>query len=265
MPMIPDYSPSLHLHTSYGLSAMLNEGGTAVVNDLSAVDNNPSGLAASKEFAFSGGIDWNQRGLASYEAGVLDSTLAEVAAGLKVRQTTKSSGMVDRRYSLGFGERMGESPLLLGIAGDYLQLSKRDPGTSGEIEDNLSLRLGALYNLAEGVTLGASSSGYFDKHLPKRHALGAAFILNSYYVLNGDLLFERTSLRRMTLGATVMAKGYLDLRLSYGYEQARSRHLFSGGVVVQSQHARLFYAASRNDPGGEGWRHTLGATFLLNL
>ena len=55
--MIPDYSPSLHLHTSYGLSAMLNEGGVAVVNDLSAVDNNPAGLAVTKEFSLNAGLD----------------------------------------------------------------------------------------------------------------------------------------------------------------------------------------------------------------
>ena len=93
--------PVSALTDPFGATAGLFGGGTAVIGDVSAVDHNPAGLALTKEVAITGEAMWRDASTLAVEAGVADSLMSEIAAGLKGRLSTKASGAKDRRFSAG--------------------------------------------------------------------------------------------------------------------------------------------------------------------
>lgn len=244
-------APTPALVRDSGSAAALSGGGTAHVNDLSAAQLNPAGLSLSREFSGGGEIHWQDDSLLSSEAGVMDSVMSEVAAAFVVRQATAASGGRDRRYTLALSERLGgDSPFIVGFGGDYFQIEgePREAPLKNRLRDNLRLRLGFIYGLSEWLQLGVRSEGFPDKRRPREHAAGVSATLDNYYIFNGDLVFSNEKLASTLLGVTVLAKEYLDLKLSYGYALgSAAHHLGAAGVTLKSQHIRLFYTIAKAD------------------
>jgi len=259
--------------------------GTAVVNDLSAVDVNPAGLSAGTAFTFSGETHWINSNIQANEVGVMDPVLSEIAAGVKVRQTTQQWGALHRRYSLGLSERLGgsASPFFFGVAGDYIQwfappddsfdtdvseittMDAQSFYTSGIVlteKTGYRLRAGGVFILAKGFVISATTDGYFDRFAPKKHSLGAAIAFAEYYLGSGDILFVDKTLAQYTAGMTLSAKQYLDLRLGYGYEPQRARHSGSGGVAIKSQQVKIFYTFLRPDWQDSLVYHNVGLSYM---
>ena len=256
--------PSPALRTLGGQGGALSGGGTAHVNDVSAADLNPAGIALSREVTLGGEMNWRNNNTQYVEGGIQDSLMSEVAAVLKARLATENSGGKDRRFTLGLAERIGTSSFILGVGGDYSQI-ERPGGKKNDYDDNPRIRAGVIWAVNESLALGARTDGYFDKYLPKQHALGASYGLFGYYLINADLVFERSKPEKYIGGATVMAKDYLDLRVSYGYAISSSSHFGAAGIVLKSQQFRLFYNLSKPNLRDSQIDQTIGAALSVSM
>lgn len=261
--------PVAPLREPFGATGALSGGGTALVGDLSASDNNPAGLALSKEVAVTGEAKWSDSNTTAVEAGVADSLMSEIAAGLKARLSTKSTGAKDRRFTLGLAERLGESAWVIGLGGDWIQTERpqreRDAGKSRYV-DTPRLRAGVVYNLTESISLGARSDGWLDRSdKTKSHAVGTAIGFAGYYVLNGDVVFADTDPDKALFGLTVMAKDYLDLRVSYGYGIQTKTHGGAAGIALKSQQFRLYYTLSKPAFREKPLYHQIGAGLIVSM
>ena len=209
-------APVSSLTDPFGATAALSGGGTAIVGDLSAADGNPAGLALAKEVAISGEAKWRDSNVRAVEAGVHDSLMSEVSAGLKGRLSTRASGAKDRRFTLGLAERVNDSPWVIGLGGDYIQIERTEAeqaeGKSHYV-DTPRLRAGVIYNISEFFLIGVRSDGWLD-HFRKQtsNAAGLAIGFAGYYVFNADLVFRDTKADKALFGFTVLPKQYLDLR-----------------------------------------------------
>jgi len=262
-------APVSALTDPFGTTAALSGGGTAVVGDLSAADANPAGLALSKEISIMGEARWRDVNIRAVEAGVHDSLMSEVSAGLKARLSTRASGAKDRRFTLGLAERMGDGPLVIGIGGDYIQVQRSkaetDAGKSKYI-DTPRLRAGIVYNLSEFFLFGLRTDGWLD-HVRKEtsNAVGLAFGFAGYYVLNGDLIFRDVKMNKTTVGITVLPKAYLDLRLSYGYGIESKLNSGAVGVALKSDAFRLYYTLAKPVLREKPIDHSIGAGFIITM
>lgn len=261
--------PVSALSEPFGVSAALFGGGTALVSDLSATDANPAGLALSKEIAVSGEAKWAKANVLAVEAGVADSLMAEIAAGLKARMTTKASGARDRRFSLGLAERIGGGPFVLGIAGDYIQVERTDAERSDgakRFRETPRLRAGAIYNIGETFLVGVRSDGWFDRYnTTKVHAIGAAFGFAGYYIASADLVFADTTPDQALFGLTLLAKDYLDLRVSSGYGIESKRNGGAASVTLKSQQFRLSYTFTKPVFSQKPFSHLVGAGLVVSM
>jgi hypothetical protein len=253
----------------FGQAGALMGGGTATVNDMSAADFNPAGLALSKEVSLTGEAKWRDSSTLAVEAGVLDSLMSEIAAGLKARMSTKASGAKDRRFTLGLAERLAGSPVVVGIAGDYQQIQRSQTERSGgksKTKDTPRLRAGGLYNFSENFLLGVSTDGWLDNiNKEKRHAIGLGLAFAGYYLLNADVLFKDTSPDQTVFGLTLGAKEYLDLRVGYRYGLDSKIHSGAAGVTLKSQQFRLYYTLSRPILRQGPFFHQIGAGLIVTM
>jgi hypothetical protein len=243
--------PVSSLTEPFGVSAALLGGGSAVTGDLSAVDFNPAGLSLTKELLVSGEVKWTQANTTAFEAGVQDSKMSDVAAGLKYRASTRYTGQKSRRFSLGFAQAVQDSGFIVGIGGDYRQVERtpveREAGQA-QFRESPRLRAGAIYRLSDSLILAGASDGWFDNYVKeKRHTLGLAVAFAQHYILNGDLIFKDSDPFETTFGLTVLAKEFLDLRVGYGYQLDSKRQKAAAGFTVKSQQFRLLYTISRAD------------------
>ena len=248
-----------------GVSASLLGGGFAHVSDSSAADHNPAGIALQKTYTVAGEFGWIGQKSRVVEAGACDSKVSELAACFKLRQTQKITGAIDRRYTLGLAEVLGNG-FILGLAGDYVQFADERlfPAEKAPDKTGQRLRLGLSYSLAEGVLVGASSDGLYDStNTPKTHGVGASLQFGQYFLFNGDLHFDADTLREMLIGATVFPRDFLDFAVSYGFDPKGSRHRIAGGVVVKSQQARLVYSVVRSSEQSSQLFHTFGIAMFM--
>ena len=243
-----------------GVSASLLGSGRGHVNDASAVDNNPSGIALQKNYILGGDLGWTGQKSRQAEASVCDSMTSEVASCFKFRQTQKITGAQDRRFTLGFAQATAGG-LVVGLAGDYIQYGQerqsfapRAPAKNGQ-----RVRAGLIYPLAQGLFLGLSSDGLYDStDTPMDHAAGVSLQFGQYFLFNGVLLFGADSLKEMVVGATVFPRDFLDFAVSYGYDPKAGGHRMAGGLVVKSQQARLIYSVTRLSQASSQLVHTAG-------
>jgi hypothetical protein len=261
--------PVSALMEPFGVSAQLSGGGTAMVGDVSATDGNPAGLALSKEVAITGEVKWREQNTNAVEAGVVDSLMSEISAGLKARMSTEASGAKDRRFSLGLAERISEGPLVIGLGGDWVQVERSDAErASGQkrFRETPRLRGGVVYNLGDTAVVGARTDGWLDEFDDtKRHAVGVALGFAGYYVANFDVTFEDTKPDRALFGLTVMAKDYLDLRVSYGYGIESKHNGGAAGITLKSQQFRLFYTIQKPIFTEKALDHHVGAGLVVAM
>lgn len=248
-----------------GAGGMLSRGGTASVNDLSAAEANPAGLALSHEFSGWGSVSWRDDNIMGAQVGALDSFMSEISAGMLAHQTTKASGGKDRRYTLGLAERVSGSPLLIGVGGDYAQLEPTPEAASRKSIDVIRLRLGAIYAFNDTIAVGVRSEGYLDKMRDKEHAAGVAVGVAEYYLLNADVIFTNKTLSKYLGGVTLSVKEYLDLRASYGYELGSSQHFGAAGITLKSQQFRLFYAVTKSNLRNPQLDQSVGASLAVSM
>ena len=255
------------LTDAFGVGGSLLGGGSAVVGDLSSVDINPAGLAQTKEVVLSGEIKWTKANITGLEAGVQDSMMSEVAAGLKYRTTTKYSGGKDRRFSLGFAQPISESGFVVGLGGDYRQVERsereRDSGQN-RYRETPRLRAGLLYRLSDSLILSGVTDGWLDNYdKEKKHTLGAATAFSQHYILSADVIFKNANPDRALFGLTVLAKEFLDLRVGYGYGLDNKQQSAAAGFTVKSQQFRLLYTVSKSDLRKSDIFHNLGVGLTM--
>lgn len=260
---------TVELWRDMGISSALLGGGVAHITDASAADHNPAGIALDSAFFVSGEIGWTGQKLRQAEAATCESRSEQqtYAACVKFRQTQKVTGAMDRRYSLAIADSAGDG-LFWGIGGDYLQLGRDRsfPAEPTELSNAQRARAGLVYVLRPGVSAGLYSDGLFDNTgYPVSHGAGLSARLDQYFLFNGDLHFDRDTLREMLVGATVFPKDFLDFAVSYGYDPKSSRHRFGGGVVVKSQQARLIYTLARSSEQTSQVLQTAGLSIFVSL
>lgn len=279
--------PSYQLMKKGGQTAALSNGGIATVRDMSAIDSNPAGIAMGREVAVSSEMHWQNDKSQSVEIGVTDGMMAEVAAGLKARQTTLVTGGVDRRFSLAIAEQIASSPFALGIGADYIQIASDSKLSSPLSEstgtvatkvtkgENIRARFGAIYSLSPQTQIGVASDGYFDRYnSEKETSVGVATNFNGYYIFNGDVAFNQDGIKQYAGGVTLIAKEYLDVYGSYSFapqlikssEVERPSHHKTGfGFVLKSSKFRIFYAASKVLVKDSDIEHYVGASLTLAM
>ena len=253
----------------FGQASMLQGGGTAIVNDLSAADYNPAGLGLVREVLISAEAKWTEANVTAVEAGVRDSAMSEVAAGLKMRQSTKYSGAKDKRYTLGFAQGIADTSWVVGLAGDYRQIERtaaeRQAGQR-TYRETPRLRGGLIYALTSELILGARTDGWLDNiDKDKAHAIGIGVAFLNYYLANADLVFANTKPSKTAFGLTILAKDYLDLRVGYGYSLESKIQAGSAGVTVKSNQFRLYYVVSKPAFKESRIFHQIGAGLVVQM
>ncbi len=252
-----------------GMSAMLSDGGTASVTDVSSVDNNPAGLGITRELAATGEFSWKGTNAQFMEGGVLDSFISDVlTAGVKARQTTKHTGGKDRRFTLGLAGHLTDSSFVFGAALDYTMLDTKAVTVENPLPYKnatpFRARFGGIFLLSESIRLGVRSDGYFDDEEPLEHAAGVAWLLGNAAVINADVVFLKKEPWQYIVGASIFAKGYLDVHVSYGYDLNSLAHRGSAGAVFKSNQFRLYYTLSKPRLSEDLINHTIGATAVLS-
>lgn len=253
------------MYRPMGGNGPLLGGGIAHTYDSGSIDANPAGVGLNQfapGFFLGGETYWIDRSIQASEASVIDSASAEIAAGLKMRRTTKTTGLVIDRYSLSAAERVGESLFILGLGGDFEQI--KDPVGKADKKDNWRLRAGLIYQPTINLFIGARSDGYFDVRKPPfSHAIGASWNWNGYAFFNGDLFFDDTSLQRSTVGVSLSARTWLDLVVGYGYENGTQAHGASAGISVKSEKFKLYCYLTKPDLSKTVLEQSFGA--VVNL
>lgn len=232
----------------FGQAAALQQGGTAANADLSTLDHNPAGLLLGRALTIEGSTAWRRENIQASELGVIDSVMSSVAAGLKFRQNSTAVGNRERRFTLGLADSAYQRKFLFGLAGDYKERPRFNSKNliTGE-ETAFEVRGGAIYEISQGLRLGASSGGYLDKQTDPHHTLGLAALLGPHFVINVDQLFVRDSATKTTGGLGVIFNQFFDLRASFGYHAKTKRQEGAFGFFLVSPRAALYYVASLPD------------------
>lgn len=263
-----DRRPSPFLTRPGGLAGALLGGGFAFNSDLSAIDTNPAGLSLNKSVIAGAEFFWQDKFATATEVGILDSKMSDLTAGFKARQSTEFSGGIDRRFTLGFAGQPGDYPVLLGLAGDYMQV--KTPNLEKPVEDDetvtyKSLRFGGIYQMQTDLSFAIRSGGYFGDPQVLEHGIGAAVGFAENYVGTVDLHVIDETLRLATFGLTVLAKGYLDLTASYGYDLEEHVNAGALGIVVKSNIVRMFYTGAKSDLSHSQVEHSVGARLSIEF
>lgn len=262
-------NPSPELNQPLGMSAALSEGGVAHTSDMSSLDYNPAGIAQQRDVYLGGEFFWQGENVRGWEAGLVDNAMSALAAGLKMRQTNKVTGGLDRRFTLGIAGQVPDYPLLIGVGGDYSQSSKVDVRIDSKNKDkteNTNLRFGAILSLSPQLQLGLRSAGYLDRVDGYEHAGGLTYAFYGYYFGSADLVFRKNGPEKALLGLTIQAQTYLDLLFSYGYELRTPKHSAAGGIAVKSDNKfRLFYTIAKTDFDDKLLNHSLGAKLTFGF
>lgn len=263
-----DRRPSPFLTRPGGLAGALLGGGFAFNSDLSAIETNPAGLSLNKSVIAGAEFFWKDKFATATEVGILDSKMSDLTAAFKARQATEDSGGIDRRFTLGFAGQPGEYPILLGIAGDYMQVKTPNIEKPEEEDESVtykSLRFGGIYQIQTDVSVGFRSGGYFSDPQILESGVGAAFGFAENYVGTIDLNVIDKSARLATFGLTVLAKGYLDLTASYGYDLEEQINAGALGIVVKSNIVRVFYTGAKGDLSHSDVEHSVGARLSIEF
>jgi hypothetical protein len=247
-----------------GQSAVLLGGGVALASDLSAVDHNPAGIAVASVFSVEGATAWRSKNIQSAEIGVIDSAMSDVAAALKFRQTSSAIGQMERRFSIALADGVGQSGLLVGLAGDYKErpIVNQEGKVTGD-GTYYDLRAGAVYSLSQQLRVAVRTGGYFDEAVKREHSLGVGALVASQVVLNGDIIFVEESPNKATAGVGLIIRRFFDLRASYGYLIDDGIHQASGGLFLVSPKVSLFYLAVAEDLNSSALEHQVGLRLAL--
>lgn len=250
----------------FGQSAALLGGGTASNADISTVDHNPAGIALGRSLSIEGGTAWTKDTIDASEVGIVDSVMADVAAALKFRQTSSAVGPMERRFSLALADNVGDTGVLLGIAGDYKERPRlNDEGLITKEEQAYEFRAGLLYALSDNFRAGVRSTGYFDEQETPEHAVGLAGLIGTHFVANGDLIFVKDSLDKVVGGLGVVFNKYFDLRATYGYLPQTRIGEGAAGLFLLSPKIALYYVASLPNLEGPHIDHQIGARLNMSL
>ena len=178
---------------------------------------------------------------------------------LKVRQTSRTIGNLERRVTLGLADEIAQSRVVVGIAGDY----KERPilNEEGQIKDQgtyYEMRGGIIYNFNSALRFGARTGGHFDKSLNKEYAVGIGGLLGENFIFNGDLIFEEENPSKATAGLGILFNKFFDLRGSYGYHLNDKRQEGAAGIFLVATKVSIFYIANLPEIGGPVLEHQAG-------
>jgi hypothetical protein len=145
--------------TTGGHSLALGNSGVSAQTGIAAVKLNPGLLAIEKEYSVAAGYNWPSAGREFFQAGVLDSKSADIAAGF---------------LYTGFGEDYGEDPTVSGKDKDA-RTKRRATLALAKVLKNVSLGISGQFVEAiddpvtgtevKGTTLGFGVAGFFTPQL----------------------------------------------------------------------------------------------------
>ena len=217
--------------------------------DLSVLDGNPAYLSLGRQVQGGGHFVWTKNNSQAVEAGVMDSYLSDLSAGIKVRQTMPAAGPEARRFTLGLSQPVEQSGIVFGIAGDYVQFleEKNHSESLGQAKSdikknkNINLRFGLTSQVAERVIMGVRSDGYFNSSASVEHGVGLLFLINPSTGVLGDAVFDKRLVKQYSLGFMISAQNFLDLVGSYTQRRNGDNSGFSGGVVLKAPKISISY------------------------
>ena len=236
-----------------GHGLAFNNAGAASMGGVSAVRTNPAMLSLEKEYSVAAGYHWPTSGRDFYQAGVVDSKTAAVAAGVMYSSFSDdyakaahaaAPGELDspikRRLAVGVGQ--GLKMLSLGIGGQWVQgyVSK---GEGYEEVSGTALSMGAATLINSQLRVGISAENLTNRKIadfaPKTYRAGAAYLM-----AGGDVSFsldfrQRDRVARFEgsfpdagLGGLAITKQ--DNTLDNAYEKPEQMVIGSGTAKIQN-------------------------------
>lgn len=147
-----------------GHSLGLGAGGSAAVSGLGSIKSNPAMLSFEKKYQISAGYHWPSVGRNFYQAGVVDSKTASLAAGVSYTSFLKDFSLFDESQSEEEREQsLGDSPLKHRIAVALSQaFSVLSVGVGAQLIDSTDRSTAKAQN---GTTLTLGVAGMFSPHL----------------------------------------------------------------------------------------------------
>jgi len=268
-----------------GHGLAFNNAGTAAMGGVSAVRTNPAMLSLEREYSVAAGYHWPTSGRDFYQAGVVDSKTAAVAAGVMYSSFSddfekaalaSKPGEVDspvkRRLAIGVGQSF--KMLSLGIGGQWVQ-GYEAKGVSDRDEKNevsgtaLSLGVASMVNpqLRVGLSAENMTNRKIAEFAPKTYRAGLAYLL-----AGGDISLsldfrQRDRITRFEgsfpdagLGGFALSKR--DSGLDEAYEKPEQMVIGSGTAKIQN-FLRLI-ASWGQSVGSEDRKSVAGGVAVVN-
>lgn len=264
-----DAEPPVAIHRAEGLGGVMFGGGTAFVSDASSMDLNPAGLSLNRlrgpGYFLDLGFALHRRKVHVWDASLIDSIRGVVDGGVKARWSNAVTGGKLFRGTVALAEALPETPLIVGIAGDYTYWRADPPQGTGEKPDaDWRLRAGLIYLFGPSLAFGIRSGSYSWTSEPdKRHVAGVAWNALDSLMLTADAHFSDSEFVTATGSASVVLGEAVHLLASYGYDVLEKHHGVGGAVAFLAGHVRISYGVTQEVFRESVCRHTLNLTMDL--
>lgn len=268
-----------------GHGVALNNAGYAANDSVSAVRANPSLIAQSKQYTIAGGYHWPVAGREYYQAAVVDSKQASIAAGVSYtgytddyayarldEDASRYDSPIVRRGVLALAQPFGA--LSMGIGATYVEghqlWSTKSPWEDDDRVKGIGLNFGVAYGLGGGLSLGAAventSNRKIKDYAPRTYKAGLAYALKPGVVamadwrqrdrvaefeggiVDPDAPSSTDDLEPEQLAIASLSsqvQEFLRLIASYAQGIGDERRSLAGGVALTSQNFSLSYTMAR--------------------
>ncbi|MBF0440607.1 MAG: hypothetical protein HQK54_01760 [Oligoflexales bacterium] len=266
-----------------GHSLAFSNSGVAALDGLPAVRMNPGLLPLETQYSIAGTYYWPTSGRDFYQAGIVDSSTASVAAGISatgfsekfnLEEQKEMDSRAKRRFSLGIGKAF--SMFSIGAEGQYVEGYVMEDG-SFVLKKSPTVGVGIAGLLTKQLRFGFSAENLSNRKVaelsPRTLRAGVAYLIMEGSVsLNFDLrererleFFEnpepgsraditqdvlikkyKTPERMALMSFTAKIYDVLRILLSYGQTLTEDkRQTLSGGLALVHQRFSFSYSLSK--------------------
>ena len=265
-----DPKPSKTITAPTSSFAASSGAGASAPGDASMMDANPAILPAlKKQYSVFGGTSW-QNDFDLIEAGIFDSTTTPVSMVIRGRETIPSDKISrDRSLKIGLGYQIPAIPnLSVGGSFEYQQLSLFKIWDWKS--ENYLMGAGLFYQLNvidnNPIFLGLSTKGLFDKYNDNIVDIGASIVtLNNLVTLNSDALFDSNNGFQSIVSGANIAKTFLELKGSLGYNPTKARIFWGSGIFFKAPVLHIYYTLVKADSDDTTIRQTAGVELAFSL
>ncbi len=249
-----------------GLGVATLNSGVGGTDSFTAISVNPAALTTPKSYVVHGVYHWPTSGRDYYQLGVVDATMAPVAAGFSYNgfteeyrgSATSADGAssdpspydspVSRRISLALAQEFDS--ISVGIGGTYVDAKPLPESLAfkqGEQRlTGVGLNMGLLGTLAPGWTVGVSAQNLASKRVrdfaPRTFRIGTAYNFSQLFVANVDVR------QRDRVAGFESVTGTNAESITRGMDKAERMVIVSGAFQVQDYLKLLgSYGASLTD------------------